>query len=297
MPKDVSVDDDPEFPFPGEYTPNGFATQYICLAKLTNVQLSEHCKTFNLAFTGNKAALTDRLKDFSKDKLHWDRLIPGATNAHKGARKPQNEKKTKPKVSTIRRETLFQGADGVRTANAHRIVAKYPYQRNRDNSDTNASIYINPSVHVSSQSIAQLPTHRDGITAMQSNMLGASSDTPAVIRHATPAPPSTFVRITPGSTPSSDSSITPANMDVHMSPSSPDSGSDGEAPTRTLELAGGIFVTFCESDIPDPPAVSYARNIEDLLGVWNDRFPVMDWKLATRNQKYSYSPRVLAVGV
>jgi hypothetical protein len=58
-----------------------------------------------------------------------------------------------------------------------------------------------------------------------------------------------------------------------MSPSSPDSGSDGEAPTRTLELAGGIFVTFCESDIPDPPAVSYARNIEDLLGVWNDRFP------------------------
>ncbi|KAJ7798850.1 hypothetical protein B0H14DRAFT_3543864 [Mycena olivaceomarginata] len=101
-----------------EYTPNGFATQYIRLAKLTNVQLSEHCKTFNLAFTGNKAALTDRLKDFSKDKLHWDRLIPGATNAHKGARKPQNEKKTKPKVSTIRRETLFQGADGVRTANA-----------------------------------------------------------------------------------------------------------------------------------------------------------------------------------
>jgi hypothetical protein len=31
MPKDISVDDDPEFPFPGEYTPNGFATQYIRL--------------------------------------------------------------------------------------------------------------------------------------------------------------------------------------------------------------------------------------------------------------------------
>ena len=29
MPKDVEVD--PEFPFPGDYGPNGFATQYICL--------------------------------------------------------------------------------------------------------------------------------------------------------------------------------------------------------------------------------------------------------------------------
>jgi hypothetical protein len=31
MPKDVSVDDDPEFPFPGDYTPSGFTTQYIRL--------------------------------------------------------------------------------------------------------------------------------------------------------------------------------------------------------------------------------------------------------------------------
>jgi hypothetical protein len=119
----------------------------------------------------------------------------------------------------------------------------------------------NETVKLFSDFLSSFVQHRDGITAMQSNMRGASSDTPAVIRHATPAPPSTFVPIPPGSTPSSDSSITPANMDVHMSPSSPDSGSDGEAPTRTLELAGGIFVTFCESDIPDPPAVSYARNI------------------------------------
>jgi hypothetical protein len=103
---------------------------------LTNKELSEHCKTFDLAYTGNKTVLTDRLKNFSKDKscwdkcvceyfvcelfltTNWDRLIPGATNAHKGSRKPPEEKKTKPKTSTLRREELFHGAAGVRVLNA-----------------------------------------------------------------------------------------------------------------------------------------------------------------------------------
>ncbi|KAJ7743070.1 hypothetical protein B0H14DRAFT_2290606, partial [Mycena olivaceomarginata] len=47
----------------------------------------------------------------------------------------------------------------------------------------------------------------------------------------------------------------------------------GEALTRTLPLKDGIFVTFCESDIPNSPVVGDAKNFEDLLGVWNDRFP------------------------
>jgi hypothetical protein len=84
------------------------------------------------------AIFTYRLEDFSKDKSRWercafvhhnqtlnlaasffcDRLIPGATNAHKGPRKPNEDKKTKPKISTIRREHLFQDADGVRVLNA-----------------------------------------------------------------------------------------------------------------------------------------------------------------------------------
>lgn len=45
-------------------------------------------------------------------------LIPGATNTHKGSRKPQEEKKGKAKTSTLRRESLFHGAAGVRIANA-----------------------------------------------------------------------------------------------------------------------------------------------------------------------------------
>lgn len=47
----------------------------------------------------------------------YSSLIPGATNSHKGARKPTTEKKTKPKQSALRRENLFTGTDGVRVLN------------------------------------------------------------------------------------------------------------------------------------------------------------------------------------
>ncbi|KAJ7362936.1 hypothetical protein DFH08DRAFT_682656 [Mycena albidolilacea] len=59
-----------------------------------------------------------------------------------------------------------------------------------------------------------------------------------------------------------------------VAPSPVDAGSDAvPLPTRILQLADGKSVTFHESDIPDPPAISYAKNIEDLLGVWNDNSP------------------------
>ncbi|KAJ6622807.1 hypothetical protein B0H10DRAFT_1944404 [Mycena sp. CBHHK59/15] len=52
-----------------------------------------------------------------------------------------------------------------------------------------------------------------------------------------------------------------------------DGDGDGPTRTRTLKMADGKFITFRESDIPDLPAVSYAKSIEDLLLVWNDNLP------------------------
>ncbi|KAJ7765927.1 hypothetical protein DFH07DRAFT_737501 [Mycena maculata] len=40
-------------------------------------------------------------------------------------------------------------------------------------------------------------------------------------------------------------------------------------------MAGGKLLTFRECDIPDPPAVSYAKSIENLLLVWDDNS--LDW--------------------
>lgn len=72
-----------------------------------------------------------------------------------------------------------------------------------------------------------------------------------------------------------DGSTTSTTSDVPMvAPSPVDAGSDAvPLPTRILQLADGKSVAFHESDIPDPPAISYAKNIEDLLGVWNDNSP------------------------
>ncbi|KAJ7871633.1 hypothetical protein B0H14DRAFT_3568747 [Mycena olivaceomarginata] len=80
MPKDVSNDDDPELPFPGEYGPNGFATYSsacLCLwiryrKGLTNKELSEHCKTFDLLYTGNKTV--PRRHSCSHGTIHNRRL-------------------------------------------------------------------------------------------------------------------------------------------------------------------------------------------------------------------------------
>ncbi|KAJ7462935.1 hypothetical protein FB451DRAFT_1266372 [Mycena latifolia] len=38
-------------------------------------------------------------------------------------------------------------------------------------------------------------------------------------------------------------------------------------------MARGKIITFCESDIPDPPAISFAKDVEDLLLVWDDDSP------------------------
>ncbi|KAJ7714249.1 hypothetical protein DFH07DRAFT_934665 [Mycena maculata] len=50
---------------------------------------------------------------------------------------------------------------------------------------------------------------------------------------------------------------------------------DRDTHTRTLNMAGGKLFTFRECDIPDPPAVSYAKSIEELPRVWDDNS--LDW--------------------
>ncbi|KAF8169566.1 hypothetical protein K438DRAFT_1855192 [Mycena galopus ATCC 62051] len=288
MPKDVSVD--PEFPFPGEYGPNGFATQCIRLGKLTHPQLSEHCKTFKLAHTGNKAALTERLKNFSEDPSCWDSLLPGATNTHKGARKAQDEKKTKPKTSAIRRENLFHGAEGVRIANipaterskdlrtaeekaailpwAKRIVEQYPYKPNTHCPDTGASLYVRPqAVHPEAKSKLPLPYH--GITVIGSDSVDPAyndvemtdaSPLPAAVSHPVTFPPVPLPTLT-----LSSSSTSSGNTSADVSAVIQD-----QSTTRTLTLASGKLFTFRESDVPDPPAVSYASCLETLLSEWDD---------------------------
>ncbi|KAJ7793534.1 hypothetical protein B0H14DRAFT_2533425 [Mycena olivaceomarginata] len=54
------------------------------------------------------------------------------------------------------------------------------------------------------------------------------------------------------------------------------SDDDADVRIRTLKLAAGKYITFSEADVPDPPATSYARHIEDLLSDWDDNLP--RWK-------------------
>ncbi|KAJ7826603.1 WD40-repeat-containing domain protein [Mycena olivaceomarginata] len=309
MPKDVSDDADPALPFPGQFGPTGFATQHIRLKQLKKTELSDHCKTFGLAYSGNMATLTARLEAFSSDRSCWDSLIPGSTNTHKGPRKSNEDRKTKLKTSAIRRENLFQGADGVRVANApvterskdlrtakdkeaimpwaRYIVTTYPYRPNAGRSGTGASMYNNSPMHATASSapgintatLATVPGPEstavvdNGNLAMQpqSVLLGTRSEAAAVPETAVVIP-SISCPVPPPSTAPSDGFV-PAAVDSLMVSASPDADGNNTASTRTLLLAGGKSVTFRECDIPDPPAVSYAKNFEDLLGVWNDKFP------------------------
>jgi hypothetical protein len=46
-------------------------------------------------------------------------------------------------------------------------------------------------------------------------------------------------------------------------------------PTRSITLAGGDVIVFTESDVPRPPSVSFARDVQKdfptLNGMWDDR--------------------------
>ncbi|KAJ7778025.1 hypothetical protein DFH07DRAFT_1036538 [Mycena maculata] len=288
MPKDVSKDD-PGLPFPSEYGPEGFATQYIHLKYLTNTQLSDHCKTFKLPHSGNKTVLTEHLKMFSQDNSRWEILIPGATNSHKGIRNPN--KKSKPKGSELRRENLFNGAPGVHIANApvterskdlrtaeqkaaiipwaQRIVKQYPYQTHTPETGTNPSIYISPPAPsippAPSVGPALQATIKPTVAYQYSNSLEIGTILLCAAFH-------TFFVHANSSTVES-SSVTPT-ADVSMHDTDGDN-TDMDSPTRTLKMAHGKLITFRECDIPDPPAVSYAKSIEELPWVWDDNSP--DW--------------------
>ncbi|KAJ7807126.1 hypothetical protein B0H14DRAFT_2874094, partial [Mycena olivaceomarginata] len=311
MPKDTSRDE--ALPFPGEYGPDGFTTQYINLGPLTNAVLTEHCKSFKIPHSGNEAALTQRLTAFSKDKEHWTSILPGATNAHKGSRKPEADKKTKPKISTLRREGLFHGVDGVRVPNApvterskdlrtaeeraaimpwaKRIVEKYPYEPCTDQVDVNASIYISrtagstmqprnestldptPSPSPQNKTAADILT--DLLALVQNNKINTSQSSSDVqmtnvepLASSSTSLPPPFPSAMP---PPPESESTPVSSDI-----TGHSDDNENAPTRTLKLAGGKIISFTETEVPDPPAKSYANCIQDLYPNGDDNIP--HWK-------------------
>ncbi|KAJ7784005.1 hypothetical protein DFH07DRAFT_997523 [Mycena maculata] len=305
MPKDVS-NSNTELPFPGEYGPNGFAIQYLRLGSFTNSELSEHCKTFKLAYSGNKTTLTSRLTEFSKDKSLWESLIPGTTNAHKGPRK--SEKKTKSKGSSLRRQTLFDGAAGVRVLNApitersrtteekaailpwaQRIVAKYPYKLADAEPQTNPSLYISPptTVDQSHTTNVQSPDPMQvlaGLWALlqqpqNSGDATAAGNISTVALSSGAIVPNTVQQQSEYSVPSTIVPVYPpaVNSMPSMSPSTVDEPHDtsNESPTRTLKMAGGKLLTFRECDIPDPPAVSYAKSIENLSTAFLSLLPTV----------------------
>ncbi|KAJ6452715.1 hypothetical protein C8R47DRAFT_263328 [Mycena vitilis] len=83
---------------------------------------------------------------------------------------------------------------------------------------------------------------------------------------------------------STDSSFTAATVSdaaavCHASNDGCGVSTDEEAPTRTLKLAGGNFIAFRESEVPDPPATSYSKRVGDLLSEWDDNS--VHWKTSS----------------
>ncbi|KAJ7683782.1 hypothetical protein B0H17DRAFT_985676 [Mycena rosella] len=178
---------------------------------------------------------------------------------------------------------------------AKRITSKYPYQPNNAQFDGNASMYINPPISaipglqtavVQPDSVNANPSENTNALRLfsellsymqQQNPVTSSSDLPSTVNAMNTEPAATILA-TSGEVPSTSTweSGSTASL-ARENPSTADvtksmSGND-EAPTRTLKMASGKVVTFRESAIPDPPAVSYAKSVEDLLLVWDDNSP------------------------
>ncbi|KAK7012769.1 hypothetical protein R3P38DRAFT_2641348 [Favolaschia claudopus] len=83
---------------------------------------------------------------------------------------------------------------------------------------------------------------------------------------SSPSPPPSFVPCSSLPAPN----LTRAVPSLSLSPTD----TTNSVRTRTLRLAGGRLLTFSESDVPDPPAISFAiRGVESLASEWDDSSP------------------------
>ncbi|KAF4597693.1 hypothetical protein EYR40_008158 [Pleurotus pulmonarius] len=276
----VSKPSDSVLPFPGKPTPDGeFTTVYLDINQ-RNAVLQQWCTGFKLAKSGNKAELTARLRAFSGDPSRWDSLRVGATKAH---RNPSGitKARSKPKQSTLRRNKLFE-----EVGSSSRLLSVLPTDDAFDNRTTEEK---NGILAWAERFKAKNPYHPPEHPVRQVTRVGHGAPAPSVavsghaiahgdIQHIKDSLALVTSRLnllpspspsTPTAHSSSPSTPLPVLPTISGTPPSP-------LKSFTLTLGDGFRLSFTAHDVPEPPFLSFAKDLESLPPMWSDTSPVWD---------------------
>lgn len=307
------MDVDPRgLPLPGKLVDGVREVVHEDIECVPKARLQELCDGFGLGKTGNMATLKDRLRKFSADRREWDGL-PGARNSHRGPRDggvtKGRKKKGTTKRSTQRRQLLFsasasgtgstarpclptEGSRDMRTdeekaellawgrrcaaLNAvelekRRALARAEHEPSPPRVSLDATARVQgeasnapaspeaPSPPVAAQVVSECPTLAERLQQVQAELAALTMAIAAAGGSAAA-----------GVAPCPAAAVA---TDGPASPAAAAAATDGHPPTDYIRLGNGTLLPFTKQDIPDPPLISFAKDIPRLMRVWDDSTP------------------------
>ncbi|KAF8810339.1 hypothetical protein BYT27DRAFT_7092465 [Phlegmacium glaucopus] len=284
-PMDVDIKEEP-MPFP-HVVDGKMETWLLDINKQDKTTLKDWCRGFGLHYSGNKKALKNELRKFSRNQAAWDRILPGARRMHRGPR--IGSKRTSKKLSVSLAENLFPGQqqqavpcalaiamlptqaaqlaalqvingkgdlDWVRTHQADNILKRFPHMDKpaRDAYRAQAAGQHNTS--------ALNDTINSGFDEIKAIIKGPYQHLLPILLASTSTPPrysatSTTSELEP-----------PENVQEESQASEAMTTSLPEA--RTLTLGNSTALTFTPDDVPFPPAPTFADDLPRLNRMWDD---------------------------
>ncbi|KAJ8688716.1 hypothetical protein PTI98_013475 [Pleurotus ostreatus] len=271
---------DSMLPFLGKPTPDGeFTTVYLDVNQ-RNAVLQQWCAGFGLPKSGNKAEMVARLRAFSGDSSRWDSLRVGATKAH---RNPSGitKARSKPKQSTLRRNRLFEEA-----GSSSRLLSVLP----TDDAFDNRTMEEKNSILAWAERFkAKNPYHPPDHPLRQVTRVGHSASAPSLpsssgaivhedIQHIKDslALVTSRLNLLPSSSPSSSPTTHSSSPSTPLPVLPTASGTPALLKSFTLTLGNGSHLSFTVLDVPEPPFLSFAKDLESLPPIWSDMSPLWE---------------------
>ncbi|KAG2130844.1 uncharacterized protein EDB93DRAFT_1179146 [Suillus bovinus] len=244
-------------PFPRRFRREGEPSVTVS----PHVMLKQHCNEFDLRQTGNKAMLIEQLEVFSRDPDSWDRLRPGAHKSHKGPRthKPTDIPRAG-RTKQMQRRAQLDTRTSTEVAcfccrGAEMIGTKYPYQTATGAEPSYLPLAISMN--------APYPAYIDEDTIVQN----VSSRIVSLVQDALHEPSAVWSPPALGAEGFTHSGVETIAVESRAPSASPPPAIGNP---RLLHLGDGTILQVDDSEIPDPPAISFAHDIAHLNSMWDD---------------------------
>ncbi|KAG6825890.1 hypothetical protein H0H92_001971 [Tricholoma furcatifolium] len=273
-------------PFPRKRADGSLGMEYRCIENQARTVLASMCREYKIPYSRAVVQeLKRRLTEFSLlGEDEWARaLSAGKRHSHRGP--CEGSKNALLKQSYKRQLEIFSAAGGASTG-VSRATATAFNRSEEDKAKTFVEThpYIDPDeaeralnsskVHTGCEdrSIKQLFTRPEqSISELKTSVVELSQAMGALSSSG-----STFLPLAPAAAtqPQPPPQSSPTLISPSLLEENPPQATANPAPaTRSIQLGSGVLLRFSKEDVPEPPATSFAKDIERLNEMWDDISP------------------------